>query len=97
MTALLAATATATPDRPLPWATILTVVAVALLLGALYYIAECAWWPFAHCRRCEGRGKFARDDGKVWRRCRRCKGSGSRLRLGRKVWNRFARVRRAAQ
>ncbi|MEV4521506.1 hypothetical protein AB0J77_14855 [Micromonospora tulbaghiae] len=84
--------ATATQDRPLPWGWLLG----ALLVAALAYAASCAWWPFAHCRKCEGRGKFARKDSKVWRRCRRCKGSGTRLRFGRRVWNRFARVRKAA-
>lgn len=56
-------------------------------LALLAYAASCAWWPFAACWRCDGAGKFARRDGKVWRTCRRCKGSGRRLRLGRRVWN----------
>jgi len=81
--------ATATSDRPLPWGWLLL---AALVLGVVY-IAECAWWPFGHCRRCNGQGKHSRKDGKVWRRCRRCKGSGTRLRVGRRVWNHFARIR----
>lgn len=85
--------ATATPEHPMPWGWLLA----ALLLAAVGYVASCAWWPFAHCRRCDGRGKFARRDGKVWRPCRRCKGSGRRLRIGRRFWNRFAAVRRASQ
>ena len=71
-------------------------IALGALGGALYWVGECAWRPFAHCRKCKGHGKFPRKDGKVWRRCRRCKGAGERLRFGRKVWNRFAKVRNAA-
>lgn len=82
-----------TQDRPFPWGWFLAV----LLFVAVAYAVSCAWWPFAKCRKCEGRGQFARKDRKVWRLCRRCKGSGSRLRFGRKVWNRFAKVRNAAR
>jgi hypothetical protein len=85
--------ATATPDRPMPWGWLLAALAVA----AVAYAVSCAWWPFAACGRCKGRGRHQRDDGKVWRPCRRCKGSGARLRVGRKVWNRFAKVRAAAK
>lgn len=77
----------------MPWGWLLG----ALVLAAIGYAASCAWWPFAHCGRCEGAGKFKRNDGKVWRACRRCKGSGTRLRVGRRIWNRFARVRNAAK
>ncbi|MFF3867324.1 hypothetical protein [Micromonospora sp. NPDC001898] len=84
--------ATATQEHPMPWGWLLG----ALLLAAVGYAGSCWWWPFARCRRCDGRGKFTRADSKVWRTCRRCKGSGSRLRAGRKVWNRFAKVRRDA-
>jgi hypothetical protein len=94
MTPFITATAT---DRDvdltaLPWGWLV----LGLILWGLAYLAQCAWWPFAHCRRCEGRGRHSRKDGKVWRRCRRCKGSGARLRLGRRVWNRFAKVRKNA-
>ena len=85
--------ATATPEHPMPWGWLLA----ALTVAALGYAASCAWWPFAKCGKCEGRGKFTRKDSKVWRLCRRCKGSGSRLRVGRKVWNRFAKVRNASR
>jgi hypothetical protein len=51
------------------------------------YVASCWWWPFARCWRCDGTGRFARKDGRVWRNCRRCKGSGRRLRIGRWLWN----------
>lgn len=76
----------------MPWAWLLGVLVVV----ALGYAASCAWWPFAHCRKCKGQGRFARNDSKVWRLCRRCKGSGSRLRVGRRVWNRFAKMRKAS-
>ncbi|MGI5153467.1 hypothetical protein ACQEVC_45310 [Plantactinospora sp. CA-294935] len=74
----------------LPW------LLAFLVLWGVVYVAECAWWPYAHCRRCEGRGRFRRDDGKVWRRCRRCKGSGERIRFGRRVWNQIRRLNRDA-
>lgn len=63
------------------------------LIASAGYAASCAWWPFARCLRCEGRGKHSRSDGKVWRPCRRCKGSGKRLRIGRRLWNKARNVR----
>lgn len=92
MRPLIAATATPAPGG-LPWWLWL---ALGGLLGAGYYVAECAWWPITDCGKCEGRGKFQPKGRRVWRRCRRCKGSGARLRFGRKMWNRFAKVRKAA-
>lgn len=65
-----------------------------VLLVAGGYAASCAWWPFAHCRRCAGLGKHTRGDRKVWRTCRRCSGSGRRIRVGRRVWNRFGSIRK---
>ena len=84
---------TATPDHPVPWGWLL----LALAVSVGWYLASCAWWPFAHCWACEGKGKRSRKDGKVWRVCRRCKGSGRRLRIGRRVWNKFAAVRNASE
>lgn len=72
-------------------------IVVATLLGCLYYIAECAWWPFAPCMRCDGAGRFKPKNRRVWRTCRRCRGSGSRLRIGRRLWNSFARIRSNAK
>lgn len=66
---------------------------IAGLLGVAYYIAECAWWPFAACWRCDGAGRFKPENRKVWRNCRRCRGTGRRLRIGRRIWNSFARTR----
>lgn len=97
MTPFLAATTT---DRPglaellanLPWGWIL----LGALVTLAYKLGEARWRPYTYCRRCDGRGKFARKDGKAWRRCRRCKGSGEKIRFGRRVWNRIAKVHRDA-
>lgn len=76
----------------------LTLAALGLLaVVALVYAASCTWWPYAHCVKCEGEGKFRRRDGKVWRECRRCKGTGRRLRVGRKVWNYLHHQKQAAK
>jgi hypothetical protein len=72
------------------------ILAGVIVLCALYYVAECCWWPFANCRKCDGAGRFKPEKRKVWRNCRRCKGSGRRLRIGRRVYNFVARVRRDA-
>ena len=59
-----------------------------LALGALLlYLAACAWWPYAACRRCHGTGRHRSPSGKAWRPCRRCKGSGRRVRIGRRLWD----------
>jgi hypothetical protein len=68
-----------------------------LLVVALRYAASCVWRPFANCVKCEGKGRFARADGKVWRKCPRCKGGGARLRVGRKMWNYMHHQRKAAK
>lgn len=73
------------------------ILAAAAILATVWYVAHCAWWPFAACRRCDGAGKFRSASGRTWRRCRRCKGSGERLRRGRRIWNYFAARRRAAR
>lgn len=67
------------------------------LLAAPGYALSCWVWPFTRCGRCDGAGRYARSDGKVWRPCRRCGGSGKRLRVGRVVWNFFDARRRDAQ
>jgi hypothetical protein len=90
VTPLLAATAT--PDHPVPWGWLL----LALVVWTGWYLASCAWFPFARCWSCDGAGRKSRKDGKVWRNCRRCRASGKRLRVGRRVWNRFANVRKEA-
>ena len=76
--------------------TALYAIIVGLVAG-LGYTASCAWWPFAHCGRCKGKGRSARKDGKVWRDCRRCRGTGRRLRIGRRIYNHVHRVRKEAR
>lgn len=62
-------------------------VVLLLLAGVLWYLASCAWWPFARCLSCKGTGRHSRKDRKVWRICRRCGGNGRRLRIGRRIFN----------
>jgi hypothetical protein len=66
------------------------IVSGFVLVVLVWYVAECAWWPFARCWCCkDGTGKHFRDDGKVWRNCWWCSGSGKRKRVGRKLWDRL--------
>lgn len=90
MTHLLAATAT--DSAGLPWPILAVTVAAAVIL----YTASCTWWPFARCRCCDGTGRHARNDGKVFRRCRWCRSTGRRLRLGRRAYNALRRRQRDA-
>ncbi|WP_433368329.1 hypothetical protein ACQPZX_41350 [Actinoplanes sp. CA-142083] len=69
---------------------------VAGLAGIGWYLGACAWFPFADCSKCEGRGKFRSKSGRTFRRCRRCKGSGERIRLGRRVWTKLNKVKKSA-
>ncbi|GAA4198633.1 hypothetical protein [Actinocatenispora rupis] len=85
----LAATAGSAASSALAWLCIAAVV--ALIVGG--YLASCAVWPFANCRKCKGLGRFHAPSGRAWRRCRRCKGTGARLRTGRRVINHFRRLR----
>jgi len=66
---------------------VLAAIAVAMAGG---YSVSCWWWPWAACRRCEGAGKLARGDGKVFRSCPRCKATGRRLRAGRWLYHTFS-------
>lgn len=63
------------------------ILAGAGLLWLACYIVACAIWPYAKCRKCEGKGRHPSPSGKFWRDCRRCKGSGRRIRSGRRMWN----------
>lgn len=75
----------------------LTFAAVsAAILWTLGYAIACRVWPFADCRKCEGKGRFRSPSGKAWRRCRRCKGSGERVRVGRRLWTWLAGVKKDA-
>ena len=58
------------------------------LVGAVLYVAACAWWPFAKCGRCKGTGKRRSPSGKAWRTCGACD-HGTRVRLGRRVFEVF--------
>ncbi len=62
-------------------------LALVLAAAGLAYAGSCWWWPFGYCWRCDGAGKLARRDGRVYRRCRWCKGTGRRLRVGRWAFN----------
>lgn len=71
-------------------------VALAAVAG-LVYAGSCWTYPFKRCGRCEGSGKRARPDGKVFNLCKRCNGNGRRLRAGRRVWNHFHHQRAKAK
>lgn len=64
-----------------------TVVVLAVVGYAVYYVIACWLWPFAACFGCRGDGKKRSPSGKSWRYCKRCKGTGARLRIGRNLWN----------
>lgn len=71
----------------------MTLIVIGLILGCSgWYSLSCWRWPLADCWCCDGKGKHARKDGKVFRRCRWCRGSGHRWRIGRRVY-RFFRKR----
>ncbi len=67
------------------------IAASALILAPLAvtfcYIAACAIWPFAACRKCGGAGRHRSPSGRAWRYSHRCHGTGARLRIGRRIWN----------
>lgn len=75
---------------------LIAVVVAGGLLWAAGYVIACAIWPFAACRKCDGRGRFMSPSGRAWRHCRRCKGSGSRVRFGRRVWTWLTSAKRSA-
>ncbi|MGH3502549.1 MAG: hypothetical protein ACRDQA_16905 [Nocardioidaceae bacterium] len=62
-------------------------LALLLLLTVVGYVAACAIWPFAACRRCSGSGKRRSPSGRAWRQCRRCHGTGRRVRIGRRLYD----------
>ena len=80
-------TATATPLAAGHTADPTGLAVVLLVLLVVGYAGSCWIWPYAHCQRCDGEGKFARSDAKVWRLCKRCGGNGRRLRWGRRIYN----------
>lgn len=67
----------------------MTTLLLLALAALAVYVAACAWWPFAACRRCEGTGKRRSPTGKAWRPCGRCGGNGRRVRAGRHVYEAF--------
>jgi len=87
-------TPTATATGALP-GSIGAWLCLLLIAGAVVggYLASCAIWPFANCRKCHGLGRFHAPSGRAWRRCRRCKGTGARLRIGRRLINHVRRLR----
>lgn len=62
-------------------------LALILLLMVAGYVAACAIWPFAGCRRCSGSGRRRSPSGHAWRDCRRCHGTGRRVRAGRRLYD----------
>lgn len=58
-----------------------------LIIVTVGYVAVCAAWPFAACRKCDGAGRHRSPSGRAWRYCHRCHGTGARLRTGRRIYN----------
>jgi hypothetical protein len=56
---------------------------LALIVVTFCYVAACAVWPFANCRKCRGAGRHRSPSGRAWRYCHRCDGTGAR----RRIWN----------
>jgi hypothetical protein len=70
------------------------IVAGVTLAAVIFYVAECAIWPWTNCRRCKGTGQHRAWWGvRAWRYCRRCDGSGRRLRAGRQAWNLYRKLK----
>lgn len=63
------------------------IVGGTAVVAALWYIAHCAWYPFAACLWCGGKARVRSSCGRSWRRCRACKGTGERVRVGRRVYD----------
>ncbi|GGM43944.1 hypothetical protein ACFFX1_24165 [Dactylosporangium sucinum] len=57
-----------------------------------HYLAACAIFPFAACRRCDGTGKRRNPlSRRMFRLCPRCDGTGRRVRIGRRIYEHFRR------
>lgn len=61
---------------------------LAIVVGVLWTAASIPVWPFANCRRCEGKGRWPNPnpsnfwegpDKWIW--CSVCRGTGRRVRL----------------
>jgi hypothetical protein len=76
----------------LPHAIAASALILPLILITLGYVAACAVWPFAACRKCDGAGRRRSPSGRAWRYCHRCHGTGARLRTGRRIWNHLHRT-----
>lgn len=78
---------------PTPLPLDLTAFLVLAALGWIgYRLVLIALFPYAPCRSCHGRGRFAHHQ--HWRPCRRCRGSGRTVRLGRRLWHWATREKR---
>ncbi|EXG79168.1 hypothetical protein [Cryptosporangium arvum] len=73
------------------------VLALALIILTLGYLGLCRFWPYTHCRRCDGTGKRHALIGRGYRHCPRCGGTGERLRIGRHVLNHLTALHRASR
>lgn len=63
----------------------LTLTAVALILGGLYWLSV-RLWPFGPCWKCGGSGRNGGSNRRRFGNCRRCKGSGRRMRFGTRLF-----------
>lgn len=72
-------------------------LALAAAVWAVSYVFACWMWPFANCRKCEGKGRRRSPTGRAFRRCPKCKGTGRRLRTGRWIFNKLSLLREDAR
>ena len=59
---------------------------------ALTWVVRARFWPYAQCRRCEGRKVNAGSNGKRYGLCGKCHGAGSRVVLGARTVRRVLRA-----
>jgi len=62
------------------------------LAVACWYIAACAFAPYARCSRCEATGTTRTRIRGHARPCTGCRGTGRRLRIGRRLFTRTTRT-----
>ena len=61
------------------------------LAAAAVWIIRCYFWPFAPCRRCQGKRTNPGSSRKRWGPCKSCGGTGHRQVLGSKTVHRLVR------
>lgn len=73
----------------------MTLLEVALILLAAW-VVRAYFWPYARCRRCQGRKTNKGSGRKRFGLCKKCGGSGSRQVLGSRTVHRAVRSARSS-